>query len=158
MQHLKSIPDFLSWITGYDLIIFTFAQSTCEKILCLSIHLNLGFVLISPFISRDGSDYNRWRLLWISNYLRCWLLNRGYIVTIFYNLPHIQTCGLDEESHFILPIWIIFTIKVRRVIYRVTFCNMIYLLSHLIGSLTSAPNRKFNLKVRLWCQSLDGIA
>ena len=40
------------------------------------------------------------------------------------NLPHIKVGGLNEESHFVFPIKIIFFIEEYRLVYKTAMCDI----------------------------------
>ena len=44
------------------------------------------------------------------------LLSGGYVITIFNNLAHVNACRLNEESHSIIPILVVFIIEIWRVV------------------------------------------
>ena len=146
MEDLKSILNLLSRVTWYDLIIFTFPQGTCGRYfalafiwtlaLCWSVHWFLRMIVTTTSGGWSGSATTRGT--------SC---SSGYIVTVLYDLPHINTCKLNEESYSIFPIWIVFTIEIWRTIDRVSFSNVIDLVCHLLDLCPLQPLRSLTLEV-----------
>ena len=77
------------------------------------------------------------------------MLNCWYIVTIFYDLQQVNAHGINEESHPILPVWIVFTIEVRKAVDRVSLSNMVDLLYHLFDLYPLQPLGSSTLEVGL---------
>ena len=105
-------------------------------------------MLVNLLISGNHSNHDGWGLIWISNHTRHRLFNGWNIISIFNNLLHVYTSRPNEESHSIIPVRIIFSIEVWSTVDGVSSSNVINLLCHFSGSLTSTTVRKLNLRGR----------